>query len=186
MNNGFTHEKNSKSNSVEWYTPAWLFQKLGLEFDLDPAAPKGGLPWIPAQKFYCKEDDGLVQPWHGLVWLNPPYGAETGKWLKRMHEHRQGIALVFSRTDSRWFHDYATKADAILYVRRRIRFVDANGETGKSSPGCGSILIGWGGDAVSALETVEDELGHLELIIKNRLAIGKKNDTQAENTSRIF
>jgi len=94
MNKGFTHEKNSKSNSEEWYTPKWLFQELNLHFDLDPAAPKGGLPWIPALKFYSKEDDGLSQPWQGNVWLNPPYGNETGKWLQRMHEHRQGCSCI--------------------------------------------------------------------------------------------
>ena len=164
MNKGFTHEKNSKSNSEEWYTPKWLFQELNLHFDLDPAAPKGGLPWIPALKFYSKEDDGLSQPWQGNVWLNPPYGNETSKWLQRMHEHRQGVALVFARTDSRWFHDYAVKADAILYLKGRVRFVNADGDPGKSSPGCGSVLIGWGKTSVSAMQTVASKLGHLELI----------------------
>ena len=164
MNKGFTHEKNSKSNSEEWYTPKWLFQELNLHFDLDPAAPKGGLPWIPALKFYSKEDDGLSQPWQGNVWLNPPYGNETSKWLQRMHEHRQGVALVFARTDSRWFHDYAVKADAILYLKGRVRFVNAEGDPGKSSPGCGSVLIGWGKTSVSAMQTVASKLGHLELI----------------------
>lgn len=168
MNKGFTHEKNASNNPEEWYTPEWMFRTLSLDFDLDPAAPKGGLPWIPAREFYCKEDDGLSKLWHGLVWLNPPYGKETGKWLQRMHEHRQGIALVFSRTDSRWFHDYAVKADAILYLKGRVRFVNADGDPGKSSPGCGSVLIGWGEVAVSALQAAANELGHLELIAGGR------------------
>ena len=164
MKSGFTHEHNSKKNKIEWYTPEWLFQKMGIAFDLDPAAPEGGLPWIPASVFYSKQDDGLVQPWSGMVWLNPPYGNETSKWLARMHDHRNGIALVFSRTDSKWFHDYATKADAILYLKRRVRFVDAKGDAGKSSPGCGSILIGWGKEAVRTLIVLAEDLGHLEIL----------------------
>lgn len=62
MKSGFTHEQNSKANKVEWYTPEYLFRKLGIVFDLDPAAPEGGLSWIPVRKFYSKKDDGLIQP----------------------------------------------------------------------------------------------------------------------------
>jgi len=74
------------------------------------------------------------------------------------------VALVFARTDSRWFHDYAVKADAILYLKGRVRFVNVEGDPGKSSPGCGSVLIGWGKTAVSVMQTVASKLGHLELI----------------------
>jgi hypothetical protein len=49
-NVGFTHE--SQNNvSVEWYTPPWVFQKLGVEFDLDPCQPPEGIKWIPAKKY---------------------------------------------------------------------------------------------------------------------------------------
>ena len=62
MKSGFTHEQNSKAKKVEWYTPEYLFRKLGIVFDLDPTAPEGGLSWIPVRKFYSKKDDGLIQP----------------------------------------------------------------------------------------------------------------------------
>ena len=37
--------------SDDYYTPAWVFERMGIEFDLDVAAPPGGIPWIPAKRF---------------------------------------------------------------------------------------------------------------------------------------
>ena len=103
---GFAHEPPASKN-VEWYTPPWVFEALGerIDFDLDPCHPEGDrLPWIPAWDVYTRQDDGLAQPWWGRVWLNPPYGTETPRWLAKMAAHRDGIALVFARTDPAWFH----------------------------------------------------------------------------------
>lgn len=124
---GFTHD-DKINQSPEWYTPAWIFEKLGLSFDLDPCSPPGGLPWIPAKNHYSVEDDGLNKPWSGRVWLNPPYGTHTPDWLAKMHRHRNGLALVFARTDCRWYHDYVIKADAILYMQGRVSFIDGGGQ----------------------------------------------------------
>lgn len=165
---GLVHEAPVGATN-EWYTPAWLFEALGLTFDLDPCSPPGGLPWIPARKFYAlPEADGLVLGWRGLVWLNPPYGRETPRWLARMASFwaagtTQGIALVFARTDTAWFGEAVTTATAILFLAERVQFVDASGQpplvqdkrTGKmrkGSPGAGSMLIAWGNDAAAALE----------------------------------
>jgi hypothetical protein len=61
--------------SSDWLTPLSIFRALGLIFDLDAAhPPPGELCFVPCHKFYTKADDGLRQPWHGLVWLNPPFG----------------------------------------------------------------------------------------------------------------
>jgi phage N-6-adenine-methyltransferase len=159
---GFTHD-NVKNKSIEWYTPKWIFDKLDLVFDLDPCAPAGGVPWIPAKNHYSLIDDGLTSSWgdkNNLIWLNPPYGVSTGAWLKKMHEHRNGIALVFARTDCAWFHDYVAKADAILFLKGRVRFVDALGVTKGSGAGSGSMLIAWGDLSIKALEDMKD-YGHL-------------------------
>jgi hypothetical protein len=177
---GFSHE-NPNNKSVDWYTPKWVFDRLGLEFDLDPCAPSkdmfnseqlkalgvspsdydGGVPWIPAKHHYSLVDDGLTQDWSdSLVWLNPPYGKHTGAWLHKMHQHRNGVALVFSRTDCAWYHDSVAKADAILFLKGRVKFVDGLGVTGGSGAGSGSMLIAWGSEAVSALERMAD-CGHL-------------------------
>lgn len=155
---GFTHD--SKNNlSVDWYTPPDFFVNLDLVFDLDPCQPEKKIPWIPAAKHYWASIDGLSLPWEGRVWLNPPYGKQTSTWLKKMHQHKNGVALVFARTDCAWYHDYASKADAILFMRGRMKFVDGLCKTGGSGAGCGSMLLAWGHDNVRALFNMRDQ-GH--------------------------
>ena len=156
---GFTHD-NKHNKTVDWYTPKWIFDSLGLKFDLDPCHPSVKIPWIPTRNFYTVLDNGLAQPWFGLVWFNPPYGKETSQWLAKMHEHRNGIALVFARTDTKWYHDYCCKADAILFLKGRISFVDGLGLTSGSGAGAGSMLIAWGDKSVQALRKMENK-GHL-------------------------
>lgn len=156
---GFTHD-NKANLSVDWYTPPWIFERLGLQFDLDPCQPETPIPWVPATKTYCLADDGLTSPWVGLVWLNPPYGKHTGEWLEKMHDHRNGVSLVFARTDCRWFHDYVAKADAILFLSGRVKFVDGLGISGGSGAGSGSMLVAWGAIGVAALRGMSD-CGHL-------------------------
>lgn len=148
---GFTHESHL-SKTVDWYTPPWIFDKLGLIFDLDPCQPVSGVFWIPALKRYTEIEDGLSQPWEGRVWLNPPYGKYNYKWLEKMNSHRNGVAIVFSRTDCAWFHDFVTKADAILFLKGRVRFVDGLGSTKGSGAGSGSMLVAWGVENVEALK----------------------------------
>lgn len=159
MKAGFTHDS-VKNASVDWYTPPWIFEKLGVEFDLDPCQPPEGVPWIPAKKRYSIVDDGLAQPWEGRVWLNPPYGKHTPDWLEKMDAHRNGIALVFARTDCKWFHGPVVKSDAILFLKGRVKFVDGLGVTGNAGAGSGSMLVAWGVDNVRALERLRD-LGYI-------------------------
>ena len=159
MKVAWTHDSVNNKTS-DWYTPPWIFEKLGVEFDLDPASPIGGVPWIPAKKHYSLEDDGLKRSWHGSVWLNPPYGKETGSWLQAMNQHKNGIVLVFARTDTKWYHEFLTKADAILFLKGRIKFIDGLNKTGKSGAGSGSLLAAWGEKHIKALSK-NKALGHL-------------------------
>lgn len=160
---GFTHE-NPNNKSVEWFTPKHIFDSLDLEFDLDPCAPLtntvnvlgvvGGVPWIPAKKVYTRISNGLTQPWEGRVFLNPPYGRETKLWLQKMDTHRDGIALLFARTDCQWFHDYCSKATAINFIKGRLKFVNLEV---KNSPGAGagSMLVAWGLKNADAIKNVK-------------------------------
>lgn len=143
MSAGFSHES-SHNLSKEWYTPKWVFEALGINFDIDVCAPEGGISWIPAKRYFTKQTDGLSQEWVGTVWCNPPYGKDTPVWLNKMHNHRNGVSLVFARTDCAWYHDYVRNADAILFLRGRIKFVDGLGVTGGSGAGSGSMLVAWG------------------------------------------
>lgn len=112
------------AKTVEWYTPPEIFTALGLDFDLDPACPK--LPaadWLPVRRRYSlPEEDGLALPWEGRVWLNPPYGDVARRWVGRLADHGDGIALIFVRSDTGWWQSCAARADAVLFVRGRMNF----------------------------------------------------------------
>jgi DNA N-6-adenine-methyltransferase Dam len=145
---GFTHEQHGAP--VEWYTPPEIFTALGLAFDLDPCSPPGGLPWVPASTHFDKSHDGLARPWHGRVWVNPPYDRETGNWLRRFVEHQHGVALVFARVDTKWFHSIAARIDAACFIAGRLRFVRADGSPGKPAP-APSMLLACGDECAAAL-----------------------------------
>lgn len=124
-------------NDDQWLTPPWIIEALG-PFDLDPCAPVNR-PWNTAKEHYTKLDDGLSKPWHGRVWLNPPYGGQTFKWIARLAEHRNGIALIFARTETKGFHNYVwNKADSIFFFRGRLSFYKVTGEKGgpANAPSC--------------------------------------------------
>jgi hypothetical protein len=141
----------------EWFTPKFIFDALRLEFDLDPAHPGRDNPFcvVPARRIYTVADDGLRQPWTGLVWLNMPFGGRRGHvvWLRRFLAHRDGgIALVAARTSADWFHEVLVpNAQTVLFPNGKTKFVKPNGEIGKE-PGTGVVLIGAGEIANRALE----------------------------------
>ena len=142
--------KNNKTE-VDWWTPPEVFEKLGLEFDLDLASPEGGVPWLPTKYYYTKEHNGLEKNWFGNVWLNPPYGRFTASWLDKFVEHGNGIALVFARTETIWFHKYALQADSLLFTKGRFKFAK-NGVQGDYAS-IGSLFIACGNQNSEALKS---------------------------------
>ena len=159
---GLLHERGWGSGTSEWYTPPALFEALKLTFDLDPAAPPGGVPWVPARAHYSTLDDGLAQPWYGRVWCNPPYGPETGSWLERLADHGDGLGLVFARTDTRWFHAAVPRATAVCFVSGRLRFIPGDGRGSRDTAGAPSLLLAYG--LPCALALAEAGLGQTFLV----------------------
>jgi hypothetical protein len=96
-----TPSANASHGTDEYFTPAWIFEELGVRFDLDVAAPPGGVDYLPADRYYTADDNGLAAPWDGTVWMNPPYSAPA-PWVDRFLDHDRGIALLpFAKSD--WF-----------------------------------------------------------------------------------
>lgn len=134
----------------EWLTPPEIIKALGA-FDLDPCAPIIR-PWSMATAHFTVKDDGLSRKWGGRVWLNPPYGTETGRWLSKMVENGDGIVLMFARTETKMFFRYVwDKADVILFMKGRIKFFNVDGTESKYSGGAPSCLVAYGQDNVKAL-----------------------------------
>jgi hypothetical protein len=149
--NGMGSHQSAASLTTTWMTPPAVLAALG-PFDLDPCSPAIP-PWKIADLFYTEEDDGLVQPWHGFVWMNPPYGAETGRWLRKLAEHGNGLALIFARTETADFVEQVWgKADAVMFLHGRLYFHHVTGERARANGGAPSCLVAYGTEAVSRLE----------------------------------
>jgi hypothetical protein len=144
------HE-NCIGESSNWYTPPEIFTALRLKFDLDPCSP-GPEHWVPAKRIYTEKDDGLAQPWFGLVFMNPPFGGRRGHvpWLRKFFTHGNGGAIVRAYTSSDWWHDEMGRAELILFPRGKTKFVRPDGSIGKA-PGHGIVLVDAGDVACAAL-----------------------------------
>lgn len=127
-------EVSHSSKSAEWPTPAWLVEQLAAEFgpfDLDPAATADN---AKAPAFFTAADDGLMQPWHGLAFCNPPYGRldsrgrEIGAWLRKAAAEvacgrvERAVCLVPARPDTRWWRDAVSIASLVRVYPGRLSF----------------------------------------------------------------
>lgn len=113
------------SKTVEWETPQAFFDTWDAVFHFETdvcARPENA----KCAHFYTPEQDGLSQEWHGVCWMNPPYGHEIGKWVKKAYESAQAgatvVCLLPARTDTAWFHGYILDKAEIAFVRGRLKF----------------------------------------------------------------
>lgn len=137
--------------SDEWYTPKYIFDGLGVTFDLDVASPiDRSFVTVPALKFITV--NSINEEWEGFVWMNPPFGGRNSKgvWLDKIHAHGNGIALTPDRSSAPWWQKAASECDALMFVSGKIKFVKPDGSTG-DSPGTGTTLFAYGSKATQAL-----------------------------------
>ncbi len=98
-----------RAKTVEWETPQTLFDELNQEFHftLDVCAT---LDNAKCERFFTEEDNGLMQTWEGVCYMNPPYGlAIRERVAKACLESRKGctvVCLLPVRSDTQWFHKY--------------------------------------------------------------------------------
>ena len=129
----------------EWYTPVEIIRSLG-DFDLDPATSLEAYRINrSAKNYYTLHEDGLLQAWQGRVWLNPPYSNPLmQRFLTKMAEHGDGIALLPSKIEAKWFHDIVfPTATAVKFLYEHVRFYKPDGTRGLQ-PRNGSMLIAYG------------------------------------------
>ena len=140
----------SLGQSDEWYTPKYIFDALGVTFDLDVSPARHGTSHVPAAAGCWT--DGLTEQWHGFVWMNPPFGGRNGlePWLDRFFAHSNGIALTPDRTSAPWFRKAWASASAVMFLPR-VRFLRPDGSEGKS-PSTGTALWAAGEQAAMTLD----------------------------------
>ena len=116
------------SEHQNWETPLKLFRLLDAEFgfELDVCATPAN---AKCHSFFSPETDGLRQMWRGVCWMNPPYGAAIGAWMAKAYqsslEGAMVVCLVPSRTDTKWWHEFAMRGE-LRFLQGRVSF--GNGE----------------------------------------------------------
>ncbi len=144
-----SHEK-TVGDKDEWLTDPSVIKALG-EFDLDPCSPINR-PWPTAKHHFTIMDNGLMKPWIGRVFCNPPYGYETDRWMQRLSEHGNGIALIFARTETQCWHQWIwPTAHSILFFQGRLTFYHVNGTRASMNAGAPSCLVAYGASNTDAL-----------------------------------
>lgn len=141
---GIGGHHSARSKTDEWLTPPGVLRALG-PFDLDPCSPVAR-PWPTAREHYTVLDNGLIRPWFGRVWLNPPYSTELlGRFMARMSAHGRGTALIFARTETDAFFRFVWEsASALLFIRGRLNFHHVSGERAGKNSGAPSVLCAYG------------------------------------------
>lgn len=146
---GMGSHQSHKAMTTTWLTPKEIIEDLG-PFDTDPCAHPS---WPTADRLICLPEDGLVAPWEGTVWLNPPYGRETWRWLDRLAEHGDGIALIFARTETAGFVSSVwEKATAVRFLHGRLHFYRPDGSRADANAGAPSVLVAYGESAAGRIQ----------------------------------
>ena len=121
------------SESNDWETPQWFFDKLDAEFGftLDAAATANN---AKCPRYYTVEENALGQRWPGIVWCNPPYGRVIGKFVQKGWEQAQDgatvVMLIPARTDTRYWHQYVMRSAEVRLVSGRLYFARPGRERG--------------------------------------------------------
>lgn len=127
-------ENTQPKKSDEWYTPAKYIEatrEVMGAIDLDPASCALANETVKATQYYSKQDNGLKRPWHGRVWLNPPFSPVNGKsgqgtwahYLLAQYEEgnvEQAILLVTANTEVGWFQPLFSHL--ICFVHKRLNY----------------------------------------------------------------
>lgn len=134
------------SVKMNWRTPQPFFEVLNkeFEFNLDPCADDLNAKCL---NYYTEEDNGLEKDWTGhTVFVNPPYGREIGKWVKKCYEeslkpNTKVVMLIPSRTDTTYFHDYILGKAEIRFLKGRIKFWDDDNNPQDPAPFPSMIVV---------------------------------------------
>lgn len=145
------------SGEFEWYTPGRyidLARTVMGGIDLDPATSLLAQQTVRADAYYTAAENGLAQPWHGRVWLNPPYNQPTiMQFIEKLVEEyaagqvQQAVLLTHNYTDTAWFHLAESAAELICFTKGRISFVNADGDSSQPTSGQAFCYFGPAGAA---------------------------------------
>lgn len=128
------------SKTDMWATPQEFFDSLDkvFRFETDVCAVKDN---AKCQRFYTPDDNGLLQDWRGVCWMNPPYGREISQWVEKAYRSAKDngatvVCLLPARVDTRWWHDFCAKGE-VHFLRGRLKF----GGNDNSAPFPSAVVV---------------------------------------------
>ena len=147
-----THITQNTGND-QWFTPSEILEAarecMG-GIDLDPASSPVANKTVQATRFFTAEDDGLLWPWRGRIWLNPPYrNGLVDQFINKLLQEvalkqvTQAILLLNNATETRWGQRVLSISSCWCFPASRIRFLTPAG----AKPGVplqGQMLLGVG------------------------------------------
>lgn len=127
----------SESSHNEWYTPVFIVDccrfVLG-SIDFDPFSSELANQTVKAASFLTKDDDAFISEWKtGTCFINPPYQRkiiqQSIKYTIKHFENKENSGIVLVNVDSgtTWFHSLLLHANAVCFLRGRLKFIDGNG-----------------------------------------------------------
>lgn len=131
------HRPYHSSKSAEWYTPAHILiaaARVMEGIEIDPcAAIRPEARNISGITAYTKRDNGLMQPWNGNVFLNPPYGRQPDgttvlQWMQKARQEveigrcPEIVILWKAATDTAAFREVTAFTLLTCFVHGRLSF----------------------------------------------------------------
>ena len=124
------------------YTPKWIFDALNITVDLDVASSDSPYVVVPALNKYTIEDDALIQPWYGRIWMNPPFSGVT-PWVNKWLDHSNGMLLVPLSSNGKWVNRLWESEAAVMFLPPNLAFVGGlDGKESKHRWRCSIMAIG--------------------------------------------
>lgn len=144
--------KTPKCDPDSWSTPqserVFVMEVFAGIPDLDVAATKNTAFGL---QYYSRRKSGLVHPWRGRVWLQPPYST-LADWIERAAgiaesmapgERTSILGLFPVRTGRSYWRSVDATATAVYFPRGRIRFVDPVRKRVGTNPTFDSVYVLW-------------------------------------------
>ena len=135
------------NKNPNWETPQDLYDEASRKYkvrpSLDVCATRRNKK---CALFFSK--DSLSKQWNKSFFMNPPYGKNViDKWIKYAYEQHKkhnvtGIALIFSKTETKWWHKYIQDIADVHFIKGRVHF-ELDGKKVVNSAPYGSCWVIW-------------------------------------------
>jgi ParB family chromosome partitioning protein len=139
---------------VGYYTPSDVVEAARVTlgwFDLDPASCADANETVRAGLYYTKEDNGLMLPWFGRVWMNHPFTkGRNHLWINKLVESYQcgdveaACCITWASMPESWMRPLLQFPQC--FPHKRIQYTDSRtGQPMKAAPK-GSVITYLGPD----------------------------------------